>query len=42
MQPERWRRVEDRPMIENLCEVSNDRFFENDLTFFPKDDTPDF
>jgi hypothetical protein len=39
---QRFRRVEDRPMIENLCEVSNDRFFENDLTYFPQDDSPDF
>jgi hypothetical protein len=39
---QRFRRVEDRPMIENLCEVSNDRFFENEITLFPQDDSPDF
>ena len=39
---QRFRRVEDRPMIENLCEMSNDRFFENEITLFPQDDTPDF
>ena len=39
---QRWRRVEDRPMIENLCELSNDRFFENEITLFPQDNTPDF
>jgi hypothetical protein len=39
---QRFRRVEDRPMIENLCELSNDRFFENEITLFPQDDTPDF
>jgi hypothetical protein len=39
---QRFRRVEDRPMIENLCEMSNDRFFENEITLFPQDETPDF
>ena len=39
---QRFRRVEDRPMIENLCEMSNDRFFENEITLFPQDDSPDF
>ncbi len=38
---QRWRRVEDRPMTENLCEVSNTAF-ENETIKFPEDDTPDF
>src|SRR5262245_23091427 len=39
---QRWRRVEDRPMIENLCEDSNVGFFDYDVVPIPQDDTPDF
>jgi len=39
---QRWRRVEDRPMIENLCEDSNVGFFDYDVVPIPQDNTPDF
>jgi hypothetical protein len=39
---QRWRRVEDRPMIENLCEPSNLGFFDYEVVPLPQDDTPDF
>jgi hypothetical protein len=37
-----WRRVNDRPMIEDLCEPNNDFFFGYGVAPLPQADKPDF
>lgn len=38
----RFRRVEDRPLIETVCPENNETYFGFDVMPMPQDDTPDF